>query len=471
MTISAKNEQEKTDANIKGWRIDAKDGLIPSGRSWITPSEYLYAPPWHPDAGDQDELPEHATMQPVYSMARDYASRNITRGEAEILIRHSLPKALNQNIAPTVEKAYRQKIDQVAPLLTDRDLARYCLERLQGRVRVCLEDHALLYWTGNYWDVTHGQVRIMSEVKGILEQLLRTVVNEERQAYAKWMGNMDNLRYLLEAIKLEAPKIQVSEFNRNPDLVCLVNGVFDLGAHEFRAGVMEDLMLDNPRMNVTFSGAEDIENWAELIEAIPLAKGIADDYLQMLSGYLIGTPQEHPGSAFVFSSQHPSAITVFLRTIKKIIGSYAGTMPASFLTANSTALEDLSHLADKRVLFLSDYDFTKPINLGRLQALFSGAPLTGYNRQQQRWVEFTLTGKLIIETGFDLAQIAKAIDHEDRLIPVTRVQLEYWGQDDEVIANMQHAGSEELAGILIWMLQGYYQYEQEGGEILLPHNP
>lgn len=406
-------------------------------------------------------------MTLAYGLARDYAARHLTRNEADILIRKGVPSTAHKDFTGLLDTAYASEHKVVNPGISDRSLARYCLQQAQGRIKVLGMNKKFMYWTGSYWDITQAEGHVEAEAKKIMAEFLERLPQSERSRYASWLDNMKNFQFLLEALRLEADKVIEENLNSNPDLLLVRNGAYSLESHRLEHPAMANYQTNREKIKVEYLGKTAIPLWREFIAAIADDDEEMVQFLQILSGYILGTKTNYLEYVFVLVNQGGNGASCFLKMLRRIMGTYAATLPAEFLTFPQAFSADYSAFATKRLLTISDADIHKPLASNRLLAIAKGAPLTGYHSQQGQWIDYLLQGKVLMEThGIPpWADEKKGVDDHVLVIPL---------QDSNVTRDnprhVQNMMIREESGILHWMIEGYALLQKAGGVFRIPNS-
>jgi len=144
--------------------------------------------------------------------------------------------------------AVREEPDSSGEHLTDLGNARrFCA--LHGReVRYSHPERSWYVWDGRRWqrDETAGIERLAKEVPGAIYQEAAAADPEEREALAKWAlrsESRDRIRAMLDLAASE-PGIPVhpEDFDRDPDVLNLLNGTLALRTQQLRPHRREDLL-------------------------------------------------------------------------------------------------------------------------------------------------------------------------------------------------------------------------------------
>lgn len=367
---------------------------------------------------------------------QDEAASNVERSE------HALPVAV-------AEKAHLRDFteDANALLLIDTHLPdlRYITDRQKWA-----------WWTGSTWQTqpTGG---------GIIRELTKAIFRQlpvENESIEKWRKRSLSSAGITNTLTLAATDARITitqnDFDQRHTELNTPGGIINLKTGELTpsdpAHLHSKTTLLTPEptptpmwdrfLATTFKGHEDIIT-----------------YLQTLIGYQATGLVGEQILPFYYGSG-ANGKSVLADVLQTILGDYAGTAPANFLTSTTSQHPtELARLHGKRLIFASEV----PEN-----AIFDEVKvkqLTGGDRIAARWMhsdffEFTPTHSLTLLGNHQPKVQAGGYSfwRRVRLIPFTNTVPE-----EERVDNLaQKLVDEEGAGILHWIIQGAVRYFQEG---------
>ena len=296
----------------------------------------------------------------------------------------------------------------------------------------------------------------MLAVRDIIGELLWRSSPEKEAELILWLNEADDYKRLLETMKIYAERISSRDMTPKPSLLCLANGVFDLEQREFRKVRQDDYLLDTAIMPVAFDPNDQAPTWMRFLKTLVDGDEASLVKLQLLCGQALGDVDQAEGTRLLLWGAKLNGGALFLRTMQRIFGTYAGCLPVGFLTADQAP--NLSSLRDKRLLTLSDVDWTQPMPSARLAAWFAGAPLTGYCPHAQQWIDFTLSSQVLMLTNQMPTWLSSDQEVAMNLYPI---KIEGYSNLLPGFENIEADLRKETAGIFNWLLQGYYAYHQE----------
>lgn len=406
----------------------------------------------------------HSDYGLVFGMARDYAGRNFSRSETEVLIRQCIPSIKNKNLTPVLDKAFACEQGAIRPLLSERSLARYCLQQAQGNLKVRAENNRFLLWNGKFWEVTSGPERIIPEIMQWLNPLLMGMHAEERSKYTAWLENLDNLRYLLAALRLEADKVTHDDLLGWRPLLHVNNGGYDLDEQRMVTTSRDDYLTDDLQCPVDYRGPQDTPLWSAFLASITDNDEARQRCLHLLGGYILGTEVNYLAYLFLLVNRGGNGGRLFLHTLREILGSYAGLLPGAVLTQPDVDL-DWAAFAPKRLLTVEDADLRQPVDSNRLLALASGVPLMGRSAHKDSERAFALNGKIVVISHYLPTWLSQ---REELANQVLVIPLAASGFEGNRMSQYYTMLAREREGILHWLLDGYRLLHQADGLLPMP---
>jgi len=185
-------------------------------------------------------------------------------------------------------------------------------------------------------------------------------------------------------------------------------------------------------------------------------------YLQMLFGYCLCHATNSLDKIIIIHNQGQNGGSLFLDLITRIMGSYVGILPTAAISPRSAVMDDYSSLTNKRMLLIHDADLREPWEPNRLLAIARNKTISGWNHHQQKWVDFALNGKLVIETNYVPEWLTKddQIASQVIVIPLADSCIRDHRQN---IANM--VCKLDTENILDWLIKGYELFVAAKGKI------
>ncbi len=261
-----------------------------------------------------------------------------------------------------------------------------------------------------------------------------------------------------------------NEWDINPLLFGCKNGVLELETAAFRSGKPEDYIktiapaewkgIDSPAPNWEKFLYEIFDNDEELI-----------NYIQRVLGYSIsGLTVEH--IILILWGIGRNGKGTFIEIIKKVIGSLAGPIQAEMLLrqtrprSSANPSPDIMNLRGKRLVWGSETDEGRHLDIGKIKWLSGGDTLTGRHVHGKREVEFIPTHKIFLLTNHKPHISAEEYAAWERifLIPFTLSFVDSPMKPNERKRDpyLTEKLFEESSGILAWLVSGFLIWSKEG---------
>jgi putative DNA primase/helicase len=248
-------------------------------------------------------------------------------------------------------------------------------------------------------------------------------------------------------------------WDKNPWLFAVANGVIDLKTGKLRPGKQSDMIT--MRSPVQYSPAAKAPRWTQFLNEIFDNNNELISWLQRYMGYcLTGSIKEQ--IIPIGYGNGANGKTVFIVVIRYVIGEYAYDAPFNTFELNNRnpIPNDLAALGGKRFVTSSETNEGSRFNEARIKSLTGGD---------------SVTARFLHCEYFTYQPVAKfflAVNHRPRvsddsygfwrrvrLIPFTR-QFKGSADDKELTSKL----IDEAPGILAWLVQGCLKWQNEGME-------
>ncbi|HEV2546258.1 MAG TPA: phage/plasmid primase, P4 family [Stellaceae bacterium] len=245
------------------------------------------------------------------------------------------------------------------------------------------------------------------------------------------------------------------QWDADPWLLNTPDGTVDLKTGRTRAHRREDHMT---KVTAVAPGG-DCPLWLAFVERITGGDAALALFLQRVAGYaLTGSTQEQ--ALFFGHGTGANGKTVFVNTIRGIMGDYATTAPMETFVAsyNDHHPTDLADLRGARLVTATETEEGRRWAESRIKQMTGGDPIKA-RFMRQDFFEYEPVFKLFIIGNHKpgLRGIDEAIRRRMNLIPFTVTIPE--GERDERLAENLRA---EWPGILAWMIEGCAEWQGEG---------
>jgi P4 family phage/plasmid primase-like protien len=333
-------------------------------------------------------------------------------------------------------------------------------------VRYCASTEKWHIWNGNRWEVDLKN-RILYLTKDVVVDLryqALAVGGHESDVLLAWAKQSESIsrRNAMLAGAISEPSLVVlaDEFDRNPLLLVVRNGTYDLEHDRLRKSRPEDLC--SLQCEVSYSPGAECPQWLSHIKFITKGDNELAKYMQAAMGYcLTGYGSLHERAFFFLQGDGLNGKNAFIEPIMAVMGTYARLGHGTLLTGDENAHPTvLAQLTGARLVFIDETRKNYKLNAERIKALVGSKKITA-RFMHKDFFDFEGRFKLMI-AGNGQPQMGDSSDgiwsrlHE---IPM----LGKAGRDVPVIKDFgSKLYNEEAEGILNWLIEGYRMWRDNG---------
>ncbi len=265
--------------------------------------------------------------------------------------------------------------------------------------------------------------------------------------------------------------IRGDEWDQNPRVLGVRNGVIDLVTGKLRPGMPEDYIktvapveyqeLDTPAPRWEKFLLEIFNDDVDLI-----------NYLQRLLGYGITGLSSEDAFPIFYGPRGRNGKTTLLEVVKFVIGDYAHKtrsetlLESRYAPGRGAADADTMAFRGKRIIWASETGDGRSLSVARIKELAGGDTLNARVPYGKRVVEFTPTHLLILLTNMlpNVPANDEAFWHRIHAVPFQMTFVENPRKPNEktVDRNLFERLKEEAPGILAWLVRGCIAWQREG---------
>jgi putative DNA primase/helicase len=355
-------------------------------------------------------------------------------------------------------------------------------------------------WQENFWkeDLKNCVVAAIDELVDLYKRRAASIAKErliaKKQGQKKMANNLKSKEEtvrkriralqskngLMNALKLASVdwtirnRISIAitgdEWDSKPDLLGCLNGVIDLRNGDLRSGYPEDYIKSVAQTE--YHGIDvSAPQWENFLSEIYNGDSELVLYMQRLLGYCItGYTSEHIFPIFWGSGRNGKS------TLIEVLGNVLGPdlsgpiqsemiLDQGRLARSGGPTSDIMALRGKRIVWGSETDEGRRLNIGKLKWLTGGDTLTGRPPYGKHQISFKAIHKLILLTNHRPHAPANdyALWARIHLIPFTQSFVENPEMDNEheVDPNLPARLREEASGILAWLVRGTLMWREE----------
>lgn len=347
---------------------------------------------------------------------------------------------------------------------TDADRAQRFAEWAEGKIHYIPEEERWVFWNGKNWqrdsggEVIQRIIEFTDELRGEIDE----IQNLKAQAAAYKTLEAARSRRAIEAVKALAAthaliRANITEWDKDPWLIGVTNGVVDLRTGIFREATPEDRVLK--KLGCPYAKGAISQRWKNFIATILPQDGVAP-FVQRSLGYsLTGDTSEQV--LFFLYGQGQNGKSTLIEMMQKIMGNYTWRANSSlFLEQRVEGEEDvkIGPLLETRFVTGSEVKENSRLAEARIKDLTGGDTLHGRMRYGHPF-QFTATHKLWLYGNHKprIAGTDNGIWRRMRLIP-----FEVAIPEEKRIRNIKDLLWEEASGILNWLIGGCLEWQKGG---------
>lgn len=353
--------------------------------------------------------------------------------------------------------------------LTDSSNAERLIEMYGNELRYCPQTREWLIWDGRRWaeDIGNQIYTMAKDVARSYETTAEGLNNKEGKLYEsviRHARSSESLRGIQSMIHLaqshEDVVVSHEDFDRNPDRLCVANGVIDLtdcSLHKF-----------DPSDNITklapvvYTRGKVSKTWDRFMsDVVPDLD--TRDFVQRAVGYSI-TGHMYEERMFLLYGQGQNGKTTFTSTILNLLGDYAAQASSSALMRSSSRgpNNELYVLIGRRFISASETGESGKLNETLIKQM-TGMDRVSVNPKYKSQMEFYPSWKIWLSTNHEPMIVGddKAIWRRIIKIPFTVVI----DKPDPKLKLRLLNDLGERSGILNWILEGVKMWRERRLEL------
>lgn len=340
-------------------------------------------------------------------------------------------------------------------------------------------DHLEKQWyifNGHVWeeDTYAHSLNLIERVASLYEEELHnSSVDPTGRQYRFYKARIDSLRNksgIQNALGLAKAKMPLKEeWDNNPYLLAVKNGVINLKTGEFRPGKPDDYLRSFSE--VEWKGFDEkAPRWEQFLQELFPENPEIPEFLQRMFGYATsGLSVEHVFAVF-YGAKGRNGKDVMLETISNVLGEkIAGTIKEEVLLSGfknpGAANPFLMDLVGKRLVYADETNEQASFDSAQMKRLSGGSP---FKARQLRQKAITIKPQYLIVLTSNARPIVDADDDAlwERLICVEYTQR----FTDNIQTENDHAPDKflkeklkkEYSGILTWLVKGFLEWQEKG---------
>lgn len=349
---------------------------------------------------------------------------------------------------------------------TDLGAAEAFVNRNGDDIRFDHQQERWLLWDYHYWrSDADSAIYRMAHAHVRAWQIECSTLIQEKESREKWAEHLFKLErrsglenFIAMSKSLKPVADDGEQWDYNPMIFAVPNGVIDLRSGELRPGRRDDRLTFQSLTR--HDGNQRCPRWEQFLCEVFEDKLDVIAYIQRALGYsLTGDMTEQ--CFFMCVGHGSNGKSTFLSTLEAVWGKYSYTTDMKTFTTNNQSADqgfDLAELAHRRLILASETKSDSRLNEQALKN-FTGGEKMNAQRKYGHPFEYTPTGKIWIGVNHQprVKDDSFGFWRRVRIVPFDRI---FAGSSanvrlkDELIA--------EAPGILNWAIQGCLAWQRDG---------
>ncbi len=352
--------------------------------------------------------------------------------------------------------------------LTDLGNADRFISQHGNDVMHCHDLGCWMVWQEDRWlpdGIKEVEGRAQDTVRGIHSEIMSESSPEKQAEIMKWAKQSQSGSRIREMVRMAQSNRTFSThstwLDKDDYVLNLVNGTLNLKTKEFYKHNRQDLLT---KIAPTEYDPEAIcPIWIKFLSQIFGYDKELLLWVQKAMGYaLTGDTSEQ--CLFMLWGKGRNGKSTFLNTIKQILGDYTTQVqPETLMTRRNndggSPRSDLMALRGARFVTASEGERGQQLAESLIKQLTGGEVLSCRGLYQKTQVEFMPKFKLFFATNYkpQIGGTDLGISRRIRLIP-----FDYTVPADQVDYELSRKLMNEAPGILSWMVEGCYRWQEDG---------
>ena len=371
---------------------------------------------------------------------------------------------LNGTSTPVAVRSLLKFADMVRFHRTDAGNAELFTKLFGENLRYDHTSKRWLLWQKNWWaeDPTETIMLLAKQSARWRGQQAWTIEDpDECEKQYKWAIRSETRSRLEATLKLAQSERPIADSGRDwdsdPMLLGVTNGVVDLRTGKLRSGKRSDLITMH--IDLAFDDKASCPKWHKFLQDIFGGDKQLIEFVQRSVGYcLTGDTSEQV--LFMCYGTGANGKSTFLDVLRSVLGPYAYNLPFSAfeLKARSSIPNEIAALKGKRFVTAIETNESVELNEGRIKALTGSDPITARFLYQE-FFTFEPRGKFWLAFNHKpkVSDDSPGFWRRVTLIPFMQ-QFSENTRDPELMKKLKA----EAPGILNWAIEGALKWRSQG---------
>ncbi len=319
-------------------------------------------------------------------------------------------------------------------------------------------------WNGKFWEKDFNDEALIwaGETARSIAEDAKTAKTDEAKRIIKFATQSCAAKNISAILKLAKPKIshRPEELDADKWLINCANGVVDLRTGKLLPHDRSYKMAQF--INYDYDAALPCPNWEKFLERVMEGDENMIAFLQRSIGYTISGSTKEQKFFLIWGQSGSNGKSVFLETLKKIMGSYATQSDSEMLTmdrfGNGSHPNAIARLKDARFVITNELQKDAVLNEARVKEM------TG---------EDTMSARFLYKEFFEMKPQAKFWVRSNHRPEINGTDGGTWRRmlcipfravigETEKDKDLQHKLLEEAPGILAWCVRGCLSWQKHG---------
>lgn len=321
-----------------------------------------------------------------------------------------------------------------------------------------------------WWQEDRGMSQVFLMATSIVDTIWTDCTASNPKDIEKYFNAARNTKHIegiLNGVKMD-PNVSISEhdFDPDPDIICVANGMLDLRTGVLRKGRRDDMA--SKQIPFEYDKNAKCPRFMEFMEQIMQGNSAVIQFLQQYFGYsLTGNPPDRIFVIFLGSGRNGKS--TLINIIKTIMGAYHVTARTESIMSSDKADrigEDVIPLRGARLITMQESEVGMRIHQAKIKSLTGQDTIRARYLHSNSWLEWVNTGKFIMATNYKPKVTGNDRGIWDRICMINfGFQVPVRESDPDLHTKiLEH----EAQGVLTWMVKGAAQYFGQGKKIFKP---
>lgn len=311
---------------------------------------------------------------------------------------------------------------------------------------------------------------MMEELYRLLVTYAASVTVEDRRVeFLKYVAKMGDIRFQKRVLESAKAKMRrsASVFDANPYLINCLNGTINLkdAEHPFKEHDYQDYITMQTNFEFTEQEAH-CPRWEKFVDEVMQGDRDKALYLQKALGYsMLGVANEE--CMFILHGKTTrNGKSTMLSAIHHLLGDYASVTPASIICKSGrekdgeAATPTLASLKGKRFVTMAESSQYGKLDEELIKQLTGGEAIKARNLHENP-ITYVPQFTLWLSCN-DLPSVQdKSLFASDR-VRVVEFNRHFSPEEQDKNLKAEFQTQDAMAGIMNWLIDGYYRYVQEG---------